>query len=248
MLFDLEKIQKARLAKKALIQKREEEAYLKKLRILTNKRYQEIIANKKHEKAEKEALKEKIRLAEEAKSIEIHRRRLAQIEAQRLQKEKEIAKEIALVKKEQEEMLKLKIRLKKEEEEAKRIAKEKQRRANAILAKVDLSQQRMKVYKGKKLLYTWKVSTAKKGYKTPKGSFSPYLIKSMHYSRQYNNSPMPYTVFFKEGYAVHGTKSVKRLGRIASHGCVRLATPNAKKLFLLIRKSGMDNSTININP
>jgi len=126
--------------------------------------------------------------------------------------------------------------------------KEKQRRENAILARVKLSTQEMRVYKGKNLLYIWKVSTAKKGYETPKGDYQPYLIKSMHHSKQYNNAPMPYSIFFKAGYAVHGTKSIRHLGHIASHGCVRLATENAKKLFLLVRKSGIDNSTISIIP
>jgi lipoprotein-anchoring transpeptidase ErfK/SrfK len=53
----------------------------------------------------------------------------------------------------------------------------------------------------------------------------------MWYSRKYDNSPMPYSVFFRGGYAVHGTSYVKQLGRPASHGCVRLPHAFAAKLF-----------------
>ncbi|MEA1879341.1 MAG: L,D-transpeptidase [Campylobacterota bacterium] len=117
---------------------------------------------------------------------------------------------------------------------------------NKIVAKIDISQQRMKVYKGGKLLYKWKVSTGKKGYRTPTGFFRPTVLKKMHFSSQYNNSPMPYSIFFNGGIAIHGTKSVKRLGRKASHGCIRVRTYNAKKLYALMRKSGKNNSYIEV--
>ena len=38
----------------------------------------------------------------------------------------------------------------------------------------------------------------------------PTVLKKMHYSSIYNNAPMPYSVFFLGGYAVHGTNHVKR--------------------------------------
>ena len=115
-----------------------------------------------------------------------------------------------------------------------------------ILVKIDLSEQKMNVYKGKHLLYTWSVSTARKGYITPKGNYKPYHLAKMHYSTKYDNSPMPYSIFFKGGYAIHGTKSVKRLGQRASHGCVRLHTNNAKKLYNLIRSHGYKKTSIKI--
>lgn len=128
-----------------------------------------------------------------------------------------------------------------------RLAKEKKLKDNAILAKIDISEQRMHVYKGDNLLYKWKVSTGRKGYYTPRGKYTPKYMTKMHYSRKYHNSPMPYSIFFNyDGYAIHGTKSVHRLGRPASHGCVRLHTKNAKSLFKLIQKSGKDNATIHI--
>ncbi len=139
-------------------------------------------------------------------------------------------------------------RIRKEEKiELARIKKEKQLKDNSIIARIDLSEQRMRVYKGDNLIYKWKVSTARKGYRTPKGSFKPQYMQKMHYSREYNNSPMPYSIFFRHGgYAIHGTKSVNRLGTVASHGCVRLHTNNAKKLFALVKKSGKKNTIIHI--
>ena len=115
-----------------------------------------------------------------------------------------------------------------------------------LLAKVDLSSQRMHVYLKGDLLYSWKVSTGRKGYYTPTGNYKPKRMTKMHYSRKYHNSAMPYSVFFRGGYAIHGTKSVKKLGRKASHGCIRLRTANAKKLYALIKKVGKANSKISI--
>ena len=126
------------------------------------------------------------------------------------------------------------------------LARYKARRSNKVVAKIDISQQRMRVYRGNKLIYNWKVSTGKKGHNTPTGHYKPKSMEKMHYSRKYNNAPMPYSVFFRGGYAVHGTRSVSRLGRRASHGCVRLRTSNAKKLYSLIRKVGRHNSSIKI--
>jgi lipoprotein-anchoring transpeptidase ErfK/SrfK len=93
---------------------------------------------------------------------------------------------------------------------------------------------------------TWRVSTARSGYYTPRGSFRPYVLKKMHYSRKYDNSPMPYSIFFRGGYAIHGTEYVKSLGRPASHGCVRLAPKNAAALFALVREYGMGKTRISI--
>jgi len=155
--------------------------------------------------------------------------------------------------KEKEERLAQKLKIEKEEarqavEIKKALEKKllKEKKAEELVAKVDVSQQRMKVYRGGKLLHTWKVSTGKKGHRTPKGNYKPGHMTKMHYSKKYNNAPMPYAVFFKGGYAIHGTKSVHRLGRTASHGCVRLRTSNAKKLYKLIRRAGKNNMHIKI--
>ena len=92
--------------------------------------------------------------------------------------------------------------------------------------------------------YNWAVSTARRGYVTPVGSFSPKRLERMWYSQKYDNSPMPHSVFFHGGYAVHGTGAIGSLGRPASHGCVRLHPANAAKLYSLIRQYGMGSSRI----
>jgi lipoprotein-anchoring transpeptidase ErfK/SrfK len=119
---------------------------------------------------------------------------------------------------------------------------------NSITAHIDLSDQRINVYKGKTLLHRWKVSTARRGYITPVGAYKPLYMQKMHYSKKYHNSPMPYSIFFKGGYAIHGTGSLRRLGRIASHGCVRLHPKHAKSLYALVKQYGKENTTITITP
>ena len=107
-----------------------------------------------------------------------------------------------------------------------------------IVAKVDISEQRMNVYVNGLITHSWKVSTAGRGYYTPRGQYEPYRMHTMWHSRKYNNAPMPFAVFFHKGWAIHGTNAISRLGRPASHGCVRLHPKNAKILFNLIKRSG----------
>jgi lipoprotein-anchoring transpeptidase ErfK/SrfK len=66
----------------------------------------------------------------------------------------------------------------------------------------------------------------------------------MHYSRKYDNSPMPHSIFFLGGYAIHATNYVKYLGRPASHGCIRLHPRNAAKLYALVQKHGMKSTRV----
>lgn len=116
--------------------------------------------------------------------------------------------------------------------------------ASQITAVIDVKKQVMTVKKNGETLYNWKVSTARKGYVTPGGTYRPQRMHKMWYSKKYNNSPMPYSIFYSGGYAIHGTKAIGRLGRPASHGCVRLATQNAKTLFDMVKKAGSDNLKI----
>ncbi len=118
--------------------------------------------------------------------------------------------------------------------------------AAKVEARIDISEQKMKVYKNGRLKYVWKVSTGRRGYSTPTGSYKPYRMHEMWYSRKYNMSPMPYSIFYSGGYAVHGTNDIKKLGRVASHGCVRLHPDNAKKLFRLVKSVGPKNASIKI--
>jgi len=116
--------------------------------------------------------------------------------------------------------------------------------AAAIVAKIDKSAQRMTVYVKGTRAYSWPVSTARRGYRTPLGTYRPTRLHRMWYSRKYNNSPMPFSIFFHGGYAVHGTNHIRSLGRPASHGCVRLHPANAARLYSLVHRYGMGNTRI----
>jgi lipoprotein-anchoring transpeptidase ErfK/SrfK len=102
---------------------------------------------------------------------------------------------------------------------------------------IDLGAQRMEVesFCGH---YTWPVSTARSGYYTPRGSFAPTGMQRMHYSRKFHMSPMPYSIFFRGGYAIHGSYETRSLGRPASHGCVRLDPANAALLYRMVEAEG----------
>jgi lipoprotein-anchoring transpeptidase ErfK/SrfK len=110
------------------------------------------------------------------------------------------------------------------------------------------------IYKSEQTMYvdtpqgsfSWEVSTGRQGYETPAGRFQPTVLKSMHYSSKYDNAPMPNSIFFYNGYAIHATYDIKRLGRPASHGCVRLSPQNAKWLFHIVKEHGMENTFIEI--
>jgi lipoprotein-anchoring transpeptidase ErfK/SrfK len=108
----------------------------------------------------------------------------------------------------------------------------------AVTIRIDNSSQRMRVYVDGGLAYGWPVSTARRGYRTPPGHYRVHRMERMWYSRKYDMSPMPYSLFFRGGYAIHGTYSIRQLGRPASHGCVRLHPANARALFGLVRAYG----------
>jgi lipoprotein-anchoring transpeptidase ErfK/SrfK len=116
----------------------------------------------------------------------------------------------------------------------------------SVVAQINLSSQRMHVFVNGKPAYTWKVSTARSGYRTPTGTYKPYHLARRHYSSIYNNSPMPHSIFFYKGYAIHGSYETKYLGRPASHGCVRLHPSNAARLYSLVQRYGAGNTTISI--
>jgi lipoprotein-anchoring transpeptidase ErfK/SrfK len=116
--------------------------------------------------------------------------------------------------------------------------------ANKVVAKVDISDQTMQVSVDGRPTFVWKVSTAGRGYVTPTGSFKPTRMHEMWYSRKYDNAPMPHSIFFHGGYAVHATPHVKRLGRPASHGCVRLHPDAAADFFQLVKAFGPANTSI----
>ena len=110
-------------------------------------------------------------------------------------------------------------------------------------ATIDLTHQRMTVAIGGETVHTWKISSGRAGYETPRGRFRPQWMARSWYSRKYDLAPMPYSVFFNGGIATHGTTSTRLLGRPASHGCVRLAPGNAARLYSLV-SSNRSNTRI----
>ncbi len=117
-------------------------------------------------------------------------------------------------------------------------------RAASLVANINVGSQTMTVSRSGQVLYRWSVSTARKGYFTPRGTYRPQWTARMWYSRKYEMSPMPWSVFYHGGYAIHGTNAVKRLGTPASHGCVRLHTANAAKFYALVKEVGPANTRI----
>jgi lipoprotein-anchoring transpeptidase ErfK/SrfK len=93
--------------------------------------------------------------------------------------------------------------------------------------------------------YVWLVSTGAAGYSTPSGSYTPFRMESDHYSKEWDDAPMPHSIFFTPaGHAIHGSPHVRSLGMRVSHGCVRLAPDNAATLYALVQKAGMKNTKV----
>ena len=107
-----------------------------------------------------------------------------------------------------------------------------------IVAQIDQGRQRMRVFVDGYPAYDWPVSTARSGYVTPNGRFRVGLMAPMWRSRKYHGAPMPHAMFFRGGYAIHGTYATGSLGRRASHGCIRLSPGHAAALFQLARNRG----------
>lgn len=116
--------------------------------------------------------------------------------------------------------------------------------ASHVEARIDIASQRMIVKVDGEVRHVWKVSTGRTGYATPRGAYRPQRMHVSYFSRKYYNSPMPYSIFFRGGYAIHGTTATNRLGGPASHGCVRLATGNARTLFQLVKSAGPSRTRI----
>jgi hypothetical protein len=109
---------------------------------------------------------------------------------------------------------------------------------------VDKSTQRMAVIQDGYMRYIWPVSTGRDSHGTPNGVYKPERLERSWFSTEYYRSPMPYSIFFHEGYAIHGSYAISRLGGPASHGCVRLHPHHAAILFDLVQQEGPGNTTI----
>jgi lipoprotein-anchoring transpeptidase ErfK/SrfK len=117
----------------------------------------------------------------------------------------------------------------------------------SVQVKISLARQSMNVNVDGTHYATWPISTGRQGYGTPAGTFRPQSMHKMHYSRRYNMTPMPHSIFFYHGFAIHGTSEVRNLGRPASHGCIRLSPQNARTLYSLVARHGMKNTSIAIS-
>jgi hypothetical protein len=109
---------------------------------------------------------------------------------------------------------------------------------------ISKAQQRLAIVVDGAEVYRWPISSGRRGYQTPAGVFRPIRLERHWYSRRYDWSPMPWSVFFYRGYAVHGTTEAHSLGRPASHGCVRLRPDNAAILYSLVRRHGYRNTRL----
>ena len=114
----------------------------------------------------------------------------------------------------------------------------------SVLVSIDKSTQRMSVSVDGVPRYHWAVSTGRAGYGTPSGTYRPQRMERTWFSKEYYNSPMPHSIFFHGGYAIHGSYEIHRLGGPASHGCIRLHPANAATLFAVVKQRGMSDTTI----
>ena len=95
--------------------------------------------------------------------------------------------------------------------------------------------------------YHWPVSTGNPSHETPNGSFRTFRMEEDHFSKEFDDAPMPHSIFFtKVGHAIHGTESEGKLGTPVSHGCVRLSRANAATLYAMVERDGVLNTTVTL--
>jgi lipoprotein-anchoring transpeptidase ErfK/SrfK len=119
-----------------------------------------------------------------------------------------------------------------------------QAQANIVI-RVDKSAQQMSVTVDGALRWQWRVSTGARGYDTPSGTFRAFRMEASHFSKEFDDAPMPHSIFFTQrGHAVHGYLNTSHLGLPVSHGCVRLDPKNAAALYALVKQEGVLNTTV----
>jgi L,D-transpeptidase catalytic domain len=117
--------------------------------------------------------------------------------------------------------------------------------AKAIVITVNKVSQKMTVAVDGQTEYVWPVSTGGASYTTPSGTYRPFRMEKEHFSEEWDNAPMPNSIFFTgAGHAIHGSYHVKSLGRAVSHGCVRLSPANAATLYALVTKNGLASTRV----
>jgi hypothetical protein len=119
-------------------------------------------------------------------------------------------------------------------------------RANIVIT-IDKNAQQMTVTVDGDPRYIWPVATGIARYDTPSGQYTPSSMERHHYSREWDDAPMPYSIFFtNKGHAIHGTNH-QISGAPASHGCVRLSVAHAATLYALVKEQGMDNTRVELS-
>ena len=114
-----------------------------------------------------------------------------------------------------------------------------------ILINIDKSRQEMTIFVDGIEKYNWPVSTGKRGYSTPSGTYGATSMNENWYSKEWDNAPMPHAIFYmKDGHAIHGTLEERNLGKPASHGCVRISRANATALYALVKEKGLQNTQV----
>lgn len=117
-----------------------------------------------------------------------------------------------------------------------------------ILIDINKAKQKMTIFVDGIQKYDWPVSTGRAGYSTPSGTYTATSMNEIWYSKEWDNSPMPHSIFFmKDGHAIHGSYEVKHLGKPVSHGCVRIAPENATTLYALVKANGLENTQVVLN-
>jgi len=114
----------------------------------------------------------------------------------------------------------------------------------SVLIAVDKTTQHMTVSVDGATRYEWPISTGRPGFDTPNGTFHPQWMSQMHYSTQYEDAPMPHSIFFTKGDAIHGFTDTPFGVAAVSHGCVRLPPRDAAALYQIVSQQGMPNTTI----
>ena len=115
----------------------------------------------------------------------------------------------------------------------------------AVLINIDKTTQKMTIFLDGVEKYDWPVSTGRAGYSTPSGTYTATSMNEVWYSKEWDNSPMPHSIFFmKDGHAIHGSYEVKTLGKPVSHGCVRISPENATTLYALVEKNGLEHTEV----
>ncbi len=115
----------------------------------------------------------------------------------------------------------------------------------AVLVTIDKSTQRMMVQVDGSLRWVWSVSTGRPGHDTPSGRYTAFRMEADHFSKEWDDAPMPHSIFFSPtGHAIHGYLNTRRIGTPASHGCVRLNPANAARLYELVEKEGLPNTKV----